>query len=260
MPVDMLKSPVLPENAGIRHAFFTREGGVSDGIYGSLNCGAGSDDDPEYVVENKRRAANRFGLDADSLVTLYQVHSGSAVIVSDPAALAADRPKADGMATNRPGVMLGILTADCAPVLMADTSNGVVGAAHAGWRGAVSGVIEETVRAMESLGAVRENIAAVVGPCIAQTSYQVGAEFPAPFVAEDPANTRFFLPDGEPDKHLFDLQGYVMSVLDRARLGTTGLLAGDTYAEEDLFFSYRRTCHRGEADYGRGLSAIALDG
>lgn len=260
MPLDTLTSPVLPDTPGITHAFFTREGGVSTGIYGSLNCGAGSEDEAEHVVENKRRATARFGLGADALATLYQVHSGTAVVVTDPVALAADRPKADGMATNQPGIMLGILTADCAPVLLADSANGVIGAAHAGWRGAVSGVIEETVRAMETLGASRKSISAAVGPCIAQSSYQVGAEFPAPFLAQNPANARFFAPDAEADKHLFDLQGYVLEILDRAGLERTGSMARDTYAEEDLFFSYRRTCHRGENDYGRGLSAIALTG
>lgn len=253
----MLTSSALPATRRIRHGFFTREGGVSEGIYASLNCGAGSDDAPDRVAENKRRAAAKLGLGGNALVTLYQVHSAETVVV-DPAKLSATRPEADGMATDRPGVMLGILTADCAPVLLADAAAGVIGAAHAGWRGAVSGVLEQTVRAMETLGAARGRIAAAVGPCIAQESYQVGGEFPAPFLAEDPANGRFFAPDAEDGKYRFDLREYVVARLRHTGLGTVDAIAMDTYAEDALFFSYRRTCHRGENDYGRGLSAIAL--
>ncbi len=254
----MLKSRALTETAGIRHAFFTREGGVSSGIYASMNCGAGSNDNPDHVQENKRRAAAQFDLPEDRLVTLYQVHSPEVVTVTDPAPIRADRPQADAMVTRMPDVALGILTADCAPVLFADPENGVVGAAHAGWRGALGGVLERTIDAMEALGADRQNINASVGPCIAQESYQVGGEFPAPFLDADPASAGFFRPDGVTGKHLFDLQGFVLAALNRAAIGNVDAIGVDTYASDAHFFSYRRTCHRSEDDYGRGLSAIAL--
>lgn len=254
----MLKSPSLETIHGIRHAFFTREGGVSEGIYASLNCGAGSSDDPDRVVENKRRAAAQFELAEDRLVTLYQVHSPDVVTLTDPAPVLANRPEADAMVTREPGIALGILTADCAPVLFADSEAGVIGAAHAGWRGALGGVIENTITAMEDLGARRRNIRATVGPCIAQISYQVGADFPDPFIEDDPGAVVLFRPDGKTGKHLFDLQGYVLRRLAESGIGEADTLDRDTYAAEDLFFSYRRTCHRGEDDYGRGLSAIAL--
>ncbi len=255
----MLKAQTLNGHAGIAHGFFTREGGVSDGIYASLNCGAGSDDRPEYVLENKRRAAAALGFGEDALTTLYQVHSADVVTVGNPASIRANPPKADGMATDRPGVILGILTADCAPVLFADPANRVIGAAHAGWRGALSGVVETTVRAMETLGAKRTSIAAAIGPCIAQTSYQVGRDFPNAFLADEPANGAFFAPDPEEcGKHRFDLRGYVLSRLEAAGIAAADALDIDTYEEDGYFFSYRRTCHRGETDYGRGLSGIAL--
>lgn len=254
----MLKSASLDNIAGVRHAFFTREGGVSDGIYASLNCGAGSSDAPDRVVENKRRAAAHLELDEDRLVTLYQVHSPDVVTLTDPAPVLADRPEADAMVTRTPGIALGILTADCAPVLFADADAGVIGAAHAGWRGALGGVVENTVTAMEDLGATRRGIHATVGPCIAQVSYQVGADFPDPFIEDDPGAVALFRPAGETGKHLFDLQGFVLRCLEKAGIETRGTLDMDTYADEARFFSYRRTCHRGEDDYGRGLSAISL--
>ena len=254
----MLTSPVLETEKRIRHGFFTREGGVSGGIYASLNCGMGSDDDAANVVENKRRAAARLGLDETALVTLYQVHSARVVRIENAAETMRARPEADAMVTDRPGVMLGILTADCAPVLFADPANRIVGAAHAGWRGAVSGIVEETVTAMEALGAERRTIRASVGPCIARVSYQVGPEFPAPFLAESEDNAAFFTPEAEGGHFRFDLLGYVLSRLRQAGLGAVDAVTRDTYAEEELFFSYRRTCHRGEGDYGRGLSAIAI--
>ncbi len=256
----MLKSSSLENIAGVRHAFFTREGGVSDGIYASLNCGAGSSDAPERVAENKRRAAAHLKLEEDRLVTLYQVHSAEVVTLTDPAPILANRPEADAMVTGTPGIALGILTADCAPVLFADAEAGVIGAAHAGWRGALAGVIENTIAAMEDLGARRRDIRATVGPCIAQGSYQVGADFPDPFIEDDPGTVIFFRPDGETGKHLFDLQGYVLRRLTEAGIASRDALDMDTYTAEDLFFSYRRTCHRGEGDYGRGLSAITLTG
>lgn len=257
----MLTSPELSPANGVSHGFFTRDGGVSDGIYASLNCGAGSGDRPENVRENKRRATAKLGCREDALVTLYQVHSAETVLVTDAATTAGNRPEADGMATDRRGIVLGILTADCAPVLFVDAANGVIGACHAGWRGALTGIIEATLSTMESIGAKRPSITAAVGPCIAQSSYQVGGEFPAPFLAADPANEQFFAPDTEDaGRFRFDLEGYVLARLGDAGVGSARPSGLDTYAEDNRFFSYRRTCHRGEDDYGRGLSAIVLTG
>ena len=223
-----------------------------------MNCGAGSDDNPDAVVENKRRAANRMKVADDRLWTLYQVHSANVITIDGGVPSGGSGPAADGMATREPGIALGILTADCAPVLFSDPENGVIGAAHAGWKGALSGVMENTVTAMENLGADRTRIRAAIGPCIAQASYQVGEEFPSPFLAANPSASAFFAPDSDPGKHRFDLRGFVASRLEQAGIADTEAFANDTYAEEEAFFSYRRTCHRGEADYGRGLSAIAL--
>lgn len=247
-----------PLNAAgnIRHGFFTRRGGASEGIYASLNCGLGSNDDKSHVHENRRRAMREIGLAEDALRTVYQIHSANVVTIGagfeDTAAT-----RADALASAQPGIALGVLAADCAPVLLADSESGVIGAAHAGWRGAVSGVIEATIAAMVGLGAEPRRITAVVGPCIAQQSYEVGVEFPQPFQAQDPANGRFFAP-GSRDGHLqFDLPGYVLSRLAGAGVSAASAVGADTYADEDLF-SYRRTCHRGEPDYGRNLSVIAL--
>ncbi|MBB3997923.1 peptidoglycan editing factor PgeF [Aureimonas pseudogalii] len=243
---------VLP---GLRHAFFTRRGGVSTGIYTSLNAGSGSHDAPEAVHENRERAMRYLGLTVADLASPWQVHSPDVAIVDEP--FGADRPKADAVVTKVRGLALGILTADCGPVLFADAHNGVVGAAHAGWRGALGGVLDNTVSAMESLGAERGAITAVLGPCITQPNYEVGAEMMAGFLDENPANERFFAAGTQGDKRQFDLPGYVV-----ARLAALGVAAGFvgrcTYAEEERFFSFRRTTHRGEPDYGRQLSAIVL--
>ena len=248
----------LDQLAGVRHGFFTREGGVSQGLYASLNCGFGSQDDRNCVARNRALAMAGLDLGDDALVTLYQTHSANAVPVEEPWAPTA-APRADGMATRRPGVALGILTADCAPVLLADPDARVVGAAHAGWRGALSGVIEATVMAMEGLGAERRRITAGVGPCIGPNSYEVGPEFPGPFLALDPANDRFFRPAAKAEHWLFDLPGYVADRLRQLGLKRTAALACDTAAETDRFFSYRRSCLQSEPDYGRELSAIALE-
>jgi YfiH family protein len=239
----------------VTHAFFTREGGVSKGLYQTLNCGYGSDDNPDHVTENRRRAAEALTVDPTHLLTSYQFHSANVVTVDTPWQRA-DSPKADGMVTARPGIALGILTADCAPVLMADEEAGVIGACHAGWRGAIEGVTEATLTAMENLGARRNRIEAVIGPCIAQKSYQVGAEFHAHFVAEDPANTAFFLADG--DRYRFDLAGYVMKRLSADGVSDPQWIGYDNCAEENHLFSYRRSTLAGEPDFGRGLSAIVL--
>jgi hypothetical protein len=254
----MIESDLFSDTPVIRHGFFTRDGGVSDGVYGSLNCGAGSSDRQENVGENKRRAVARLGIAADRLVTLKQVHSAKVITINVPSEIIAKRPEADGMVTDCPEVALGILTADCAPVLLADIRSKVIGAAHAGWRGALGGIIENTVSAMEGLGAQREDISACVGPCIAQESYQVGPNFPDPFIEVDPTAAIYFMPDAEPRKHRFDLRGFVLSRIAATGVTTHGTIDLDTYARDDLFFSYRRACHRAEHDYGRGLSAIAL--
>ncbi len=246
----------LAAASNVRHGFFTRQGGTSEGIYASLNCGLGSNDDKALVHENRRRAMRELGLAENVLRTVYQIHSANVVTVSDGANNTA-ASKADALVSALPGVALGVLAADCAPVLMTDAENGIIGATHAGWRGAVSGVIEATVEAMVGLGAVPSQITAVVGPCISQDSYEVGAEFSQAFQHQDAANHRFFAP-GTRDGHLqFDLAGYVMSRLAAAGVTASSALGADTYADEDLF-SYRRTCHRGEPDYGRNLSVIAL--
>lgn len=239
---------------GIAHGFFTREGGVSTGIYASLNCGGGSGDDRDAVAENRARAAVMLGVARDALATNHQVHGIAVTTLVRP--IEGARPRADAMVTKERGLALGILTADCVPVLFADSKAGVIGAAHAGWRGALGGVLEATVRAMATLGAEPARIRCGLGPAIALASYQVGPEFPAPFLAQDPANARFFAPANT--RYHFDLPGYV-----RGRLAALGLAAidatgGDTAADSERFFSYRRACLEGEPDYGRLLSAIAL--
>jgi polyphenol oxidase len=242
---------------GLSHAFFTREGGVSEGIYASLNCGFGSQDDPARVAENRARAATALGVAPDRLLTCHQIHSADAITVTEPWRREAN-PRADGMATAVPGIALGILTADCAPVLFADPTARVIGAAHAGWRGAIGGVLEATIAAMRALGAEPARIRAGIGACIGRLSYEVGPEFPAPFLAEDPANERFFITAPRAGHFLFDLGSYVEHRLRRAGIGRIERAAHDTLTEEGAFFSYRRTCLRGENDYGRFLSAIAL--
>jgi YfiH family protein len=241
---------------GIRHAFFGRRGGVSGGIYNSLNCGLGSRDDPAAVAENRTRVSA--ALDADALVTCYQVHGRDVAEVTRP--WTPDRaPRVDGLVTRTPGIALGILTADCAPVLLFDAADRVVGAAHAGWTGAKAGILEATVEAMTKLGAAPANISAVIGPCIAQASYEVGPEFPAPFLAEDDANRRFFAPSRREGRFMFDLGGYAENRLRRLGLARVMRLARDTCREETDFFSYRRATLRGEPDYGREISLVALE-
>lgn len=251
-----LSAGTLEGLPGLAHAYFTRQGGVSEGIYGSLNGGQGSADDPDAVAENRVRMARALG--ADHLVTVYQHHSPDVVHVTGPFEGAA--PKADAMVTDVPGLALGILTADCGPLLMADAEARVIGAAHAGWGGAIGGVVENTLAAMEGLGARRDNIRAALGPTLAQPSYEVGPEYLERFVADDPDNARFFhRPDGAP-RPFFDLPGYIAK-----RVGESGIpparfhdLARDTYAEPELFYSYRRSVHRKEPDYGRLVAAVML--
>ena len=243
---------------GVSHGFFTRKGGVSGSIYASLNVGFGSDDTAEDVAENRRRALSALE-GATALNTVYQVHGKDVERVTnawDPA----DSPQADAMVTGTPGIAIGVLSADCTPVLFASEDGAIVGAAHAGWRGAVGGILGATVAAMEQMGADRKRIHAAVGPTITQRSYEVGPEFPAPFLAENQNNARFFRPSTRAGHHMFDLPGYVEAQLMSLGLAEIDVLPHDTCAEEDLFFSYRRATHRGETDYGRGLSAILVTG
>ncbi|HEY2706723.1 MAG TPA: peptidoglycan editing factor PgeF [Caulobacteraceae bacterium] len=248
-----LTSPLLSELPGVRHAFFTRQGGASEGLYASLNVGVGSGDDAERVTENRTRAAAALG--GGSLVTCYQVHS--AVVVTAP--FDGPRPQADGVATRTAGLVCGALAADCAPVLIADPEARVVAAVHAGWRGAIGGVVEAGVAAMISLGADRARMTAAVGPCIGPRSYEVGLEFEAEFLAAATANARFFAPGVTPEKRLFDLPAYVLSRLAAAGVPRAEWIGRDTLTDETLFFSNRRAVHRGEPDYGRLLSAITLE-
>jgi len=244
---------------GVRHGFFTRQGGVSGGLYASRNCGFGSGDAADNVRANRARCLADLEAGAAAVVTVYQVHSAEAVTVAAPWPAEA-APRADALATDRPGLALGILTADCAPVLLADAAAGVVGAAHAGWKGALGGVLEATVAAMEALGAVRPAIAAAVGPTIGPQSYEVGEEFRDRFLAEDPASAAFFRrPDGAPRPY-FDLPGYVAARLRAAGIARVAAAGLDTCADEDRFFSYRRSRLRGEPDYGRNLALVALAG
>lgn len=238
----------------ISHGFFGRVGGVSTGRYDSLNCGPGSADDGNAVRENRRRVTGALGMEPESLCTLYQIHSAEVLTVTEP--FTGTPPKADALVTNTPGLTLGILTADCAPVLLADEKAGIIGAAHAGWKGAHGGILEQTVTAMERLGAHRERIAATIGPCIAQPSYEVGPEFIARF---KPAHQQqFFIPSRRDGHHQFDLPGFVESELRAAGLQHVAVLAMDTAANPAQFFSYRRATLHAEPDYGRQISAIAL--
>ena len=257
-----MTSPVIAPNLaalpGIRHGFFTRAGGVSSGLYVSLNCGLGSKDDREDVAENRRRVAEAVGCAVERLATPYQVHGTDTVIV-DQVWAPGQGPKADATVTDRPGIALAVGTADCGPILFADAEARIIGAAHAGWRGALAGVAESAVASMERLGARRERIVAVLGPTISQENYEVGLEVRQAFLAETSDNQRFFIPSPTAGRFMFDLPRYIVT-----RLASTGVAASAlhlcTYADPDRFFSYRRATHRGEADYGRLLSAICLEG
>ena len=250
----MILSPVLAL-PNIRHAFFTREGGMSQGIYASLNAGQGSKDDPANVAENRRRMAAT--LEAPALVTAYQIHSATAIVAAEPWTRE-HAPRADAIVTNTPKLAIGVTVADCGPVLFADEKAGVIGAAHAGWRGAFDGIIESTVAKMEELGAHRGNIAAAIGPLIRQASYEVGPEFVSRFREDDAKLERFFAPAARAGHAMFDLPGFIAFRLERVGVGAVHDLGLDTYADEARFFSYRRSTHRNEPDYGRLVAAIAL--
>ncbi len=241
----------------IAHGFFTREGGLSDGIHAGLNCGYGSDDKREAVRQNRARVSASLGVAPENLITVHQIHSAR-VIVAEQAWQPGEAPRGDAMVSTTPGLALGIMTADCAPVLFADAQAGVIGAAHAGWKGALAGILEATVRKMEEQGAQRSQIAAVLGPCIGQISYQVGPEFLAAFTAQNSTHEKYFAPSDKADHHQFDLAGFVMSRLKRLGLEQSHDTALDTYVDEGRFYSYRRSCHRDESDYGRQIAAITL--
>lgn len=248
--LDIITSDLLP----VRHGFFTRRGGASAGIFAGLNCGPGSSDQSDVVAMNRAIVARSLGVEVEALVTLHQVHSAEVVTLTSPPA---ERPRADALVTATPGLALGVLTADCQPVLFADAQAGVIGAAHAGWRGTLSGVLEATVVAMEALGAQRQNIAAVIGPSISQQAYEVGPEFLAEVTAQDPHHARFFLP-GRGDRMLFDLPGFGLHRLRECGVGWAEWTGDCTYADPERFYSYRRTTHLKEADYGRLISVIRL--
>ena len=253
----MITVDLLSHDPGIHHAFFTREGGVSGGFFESLNCGFGSGDAAEMVARNRAIAMEQLGFSPDRLVTCHQVHSTTVVTVEKPWPRDA-APRADGLVTGSPGIVLGILAADCAPVLFEDAVARIIGAAHGGWRGALGGIVEATLDRMEALGAERARIRAGIGPCIVQTSYEVGPDFPQPFFAHDPASAAYFAPALRTGHLMFDLPGYIERRLARAGIAAIERAAHDTVAEDTHFFSYRRAWLRGEPVYGRGLSAIAL--
>ena len=244
--------------SALPHGFLGREGGVSTGIHAGLNVGLGSDDDPAAIRENRRRAAEAVALGA-ALVTLHQVHSADAVATTAPFPDDA-RPHADALVTDRPGLLLGILTADCVPVLLADAQAGVIGAAHAGWKGALGGITDAAVAAMERLGARRDRIAAAIGPCIARASYEVDAAFFRRFADADPENERFFADGVRAERYQFDIEAYVAARIAAGGVGRVEALGLDTYANEARFFSFRRATHRGEPGYGRQIALIALPG
>ncbi|MDO6728428.1 peptidoglycan editing factor PgeF [Marinovum sp. 2_MG-2023] len=252
MTLEILTSDLL---GPLQHGFFTRRGGASSGIFRGLNCGLGSSDQSEIVAINRSRVAAALQVDPSELNTLHQVHSATAITVTAP--ISGAPPKADALVTDQPGIALAVLSADCQPVLFADADAGVIGAAHAGWRGAIDGVLEATLDAMTALGANRAKTCAVIGPSISQRAYEVGPEFIEDFIADDPDNTRFFA-QGNGDRYMFDLPSFGLSRLRRAGVGQAAWINHCTYHDPDRFYSYRRSVHAGEADYGRLISAIRL--
>ena len=253
----MLVSPLLSAIPGLRHAFFTRHGGVSGGIYESLNGGLGSHDDPANVAENRRRMAEQMGVTPAHFLSLWQIHSPDAVVVSGPGDNTS-RPRGDAMVTRAEGVAIGVTAADCGPILFADPNARVIGAAHAGWKGALTGIVESTVEAMLKLGAERTGIVAAIGPLIRQHSYEVGAEFVERFITADAENTLFFVPAAREGHAMFDLAGFIRMRLENAGVLMIDDIGLDTYSDDRLY-SYRRSVHRNEPDYGRHVHAIALE-
>ncbi len=252
----LLQAKTLSAQPGVRHGFFTREDGVSDGIYASLNGGTGSSDIPERVVENRRRMAAALGCTPDRFLTAYQIHSPEVVIADGPWPQD-QRPKADAIVTKVTGLAIGVTTADCGPLLLADAKARVIGAAHAGWRGAVTGVIEATIAAMEKLGAQKNNIVIALGPMISQKNYEVGEDLVARFKAENPANENFFTPSPRTGHAMFDLPGYIVARIARSGIACENI-AQCTYGDPARFYSYRRSTHLKEPDYGRHINSIVL--
>lgn len=252
-----LASPLLSAVPGLRHAFFTREGGVSEGLYAGLNGGLGSGDDPVRVLENRRRMAGHLGVGPEQFLNVHQIHSPDAVIATGPWQGPA-RPKADAIVTRQEGLAIGVTTADCGPILFVDPNARVIGAAHAGWKGALTGVLESTIETMEQLGAERGRMIAAIGPMIRRESYEVGGEFVARFIEADADNAVFFLPSAREGHAMFDLAGFIRMRLEKAGVLMIDDLGIDTYSDE-RFFSYRRSVHRKEPDYGRLVHAIALE-
>jgi YfiH family protein len=250
-------SPLLSAIPGLRHAFFSREGGVSEGIYAGLNGGLGSSDDPANVAENRRRMAEQMGVAPTHFLSLHQIHSPDAVVATGPWE-SASRPRADALVTRAEGLAIGVTAADCGPILFVDPNARVIGAAHAGWKGALTGVVESTVDAMEKLGAERSGIVAAIGPLIRQPSYEVGDEFVERFLKADADNALFFMPAARENHAMFDLAGFIRMRLENAGVLMIDDIGVDTYSDQ-RFFSYRRSVHRGESDYGRHVHAIVLE-
>ncbi len=249
-------SSLLAAIPGLRHAFFSREGGVSGGIYEGLNGGLGSNDDAAHVAENRRRMAAQMGVAPDRLINVHQIHSPDAIVATGP--WSGDKPRADALVTRTEGIALGVTAADCGPVLFVDPAARVIGAAHAGWKGALTGIIESTVDAMEKLGADRSGIVAAIGPLIRQHSYEVGGEFVERFLDASADNAAFFIPSERSGHSMFDLAGYIRMRLENAGVLMIDDIGVDTYSDE-RFYSYRRSVHRKEPDYGRHIHAIALE-
>ncbi len=252
-----LESPLLSAIPGLRHAFFTREGGVSGGLYGSLNGGVGSNDDPVHVEENRRRMAEQLGVTPQRFLSLWQTHSPDVVVASEPWQ-GGSRPRADAIVTRTEGLAIGATAADCGPILFVDPAARVIGAAHAGWKGALTGILESTIAAMETLGAERGGIVAAIGPLIRQHSYEVGGEFVEHFIEADAGNALFFIPSAREGHAMFDLAGFIRMRLENAGLLVIDDTGFDTYSDE-RFYSYRRSVHRNEPDYGRHVHSIALE-
>ncbi|WP_291855923.1 peptidoglycan editing factor PgeF [Bradyrhizobium sp.] len=251
------ESSLLAGVPGLRHAFFSREGGVSSGIYQGLNGGIGSNDDPADVAENRRRMAEQIGVTPEHFLNVHQVHSPDAVVVTGPWQ-GGSRPRADALVTRTEGLAIGVTAADCGPILFADATARVIGAAHAGWKGALAGVLESTIEAMESLGADRAGMVAAIGPMIRQASYEVGGEFVERFIDADAGNAAFFIPSVRRDRAMFDLAGFIRMRLENAGILMIDDIGADTYADQ-RFYSYRRSVHRNEPDYGRHVHAIVLE-
>jgi YfiH family protein len=250
-------SPLLSAIPGLRHAFFTREGGVSGGIYASLNGGIGSSDDPANVTENRRRMAEQMGVAPERFLSVYQIHSPDAVAATGPWQ-GEERPRADAIVTATEGLAIGVTAADCGPILLVDPNARVIGAAHAGWKGALTGIVESTVAAMEKLGAERGGIVAAIGPLIRQHSYEVGGEFVERFIEADAENALFFIPSSRENHAMFDLAGFIRMRLENAGVLMIDDVGLDTYSDE-RFYSYRRSVHQAEPDYGRHVHAIVLE-